>query len=95
MIRLTPDFLNSDKEYNRYHHFDISDLPTPDLLAELNGIRCQVWLVKSGRFGRVLSPFERGRTARWLNERISRIEAELRKRRGSFERSRNRPRGEY
>ena len=88
---LIPDPLNSDREYSRYYHYDLASMETEDLLCELCSTRCQVWLLKSNRFVRVLGLFEQSRRLEWLRERISRIEAELRKRRYSTREIRSQP----
>ena len=76
-----PNPLDSDREYLRYYHYDLVDMEIGDLLCELCAARCQLWLLKSDRFAHILGFFEQQRRIRWLKERISRIEAELRKRR--------------
>jgi hypothetical protein len=81
MIRLVPDPLNSDKEYDRYYHHDLADMAVEDLLCELCSARCQLWLLKSDRFARVLGLFEQGRRIKWLRERVFKIESELSRRR--------------
>ena len=72
-----PNPYDSDKEYDRFYHYDLADMTTEGLLVELCGTRYSLWLLKSGRFGYILSPFEQGRRTQWLEDRISRIKAEL------------------
>ena len=88
---LIPNPLDSDKEYQRYHHRDLADMDIGDLLDELYSRRCQLWLLKSDRFSRMVSPFEQRRRTEWLRERISRIETELRKRRYVAREARSQP----
>lgn len=76
-----PSPLNSDREYSRYYHHDLAGMETEDLLCELCSTRCRLWLLKSDRFRYLVGPLEQGRRIKWFRERISRIEAELRKRR--------------
>jgi len=85
-----PNYLYSDEEFSRYYHYDLDDMTSEELLIELTGRRWQLWLLKSGCFG-YLSPFERGRRVQWLLERISRIQAELGKRRYSVQETRSQP----
>lgn len=88
---LIPNPLNSDKEYSRFHHYDLAGMEIEDLLDELYSIRPQLWLLKSDRFARMVGLFEQGRRIEWLRERISRIEAELRKRRYATREARSQP----
>jgi hypothetical protein len=88
---LIPNPLNSDREYNRYYHHDLAGIETGDLLCELCSTRCQLWLLKSDRFARVLGLFEQGRRVEWLRERILRIEVELRRRRYAIWEVRSQP----
>lgn len=87
-----PNPLDSDKEFDHYYHYDLAGTETGDLLCELCSARCQLWLLKSDRFARVLGPFEQNRRISWLRERISRIEAELGKRRYATWNDRSQPR---
>ena len=86
-----PNPFDSDKEYLRYYHYDLVDMEVEDLLCELCAGRCQLWLLKSDRFTRILGSFEQGRRAQWLRERISRIETELRERRYATQEARSQP----
>ena len=88
---LIPDPLYSDREYERFYHYDITNMETGDLLCELCSTRCQLWLLKSDRFARMLGLFEQSRRIAWLQERILRIEAELRKRRYATREIRSQP----
>jgi len=78
---LIPNPFDSDKEYQRYHHYDLADMETEDLLCELGSTRYRLWLLKYGRFARVFSSFEQRQRLKWYRERISRIKVELGKRR--------------
>lgn len=86
-----PNPLDSDKEYLRYYHYDLADMEIEDLLCELCATRCQLWLLKSDRFARIVGLFEQGRRIEWLRERISRIEIELKKRRYATQETRSQP----
>lgn len=88
---LVPDPLYSDREYERFYHYDITNMETEDLLCELCSTRCQLWLLKSDRFARMLGLFEQSRRIGWLRERVSRVETELRKRRYAIRETRSQP----
>ena len=77
---LIPNPLDSDQQYNRFYHYDLAGMETEDLLDELHSIRPRLWFLKSDHFARIAGLFEQGRRVRWLRERISQIETELRKR---------------
>jgi hypothetical protein len=88
---LIPDPLYSDREYERFYHYDITNMETGDLLCELCSTRCQLWLLKSGRFAHMIGFFEQSRRVEWLSGRISRIEVELSKRRYVTREARSQP----
>jgi hypothetical protein len=85
MIRLVPDLLDSDTQYNRYYHRDLDDRQTEDLLDELHAIQSRLWFVRSERYAAMIGRFEQGRRLGWLRERTSKIQTELAKRRYSRE----------
>ena len=89
--RYVPDPFLSDREFSRYYHHDLADMETEDLLSELCSLRCRLWLLKSDRFRYLIGPFEQGRRIEWSRERISRIEAELRKQRYATRETRSQP----
>lgn len=62
---LVPDPLSSDRQYNRFYHFDICDLGDIELTDELNYLRPLLWGL----------PLEH-----WLRERVAKLEGEMRKR---------------
>ncbi len=64
---LIPDPVASDRQYNRFYHFDIEGLEDTELIDELYALRPLLW----GR-----SPNH------WLRERVRMLETELIKRRG-------------
>lgn len=64
---LTPDPLQSDRQYNRFYHLDLSDLEGRELTDELYALRPLLWELPSDH---------------WLRERVSRLEREVAKRRG-------------
>ena len=74
-----PDPLDSDRQFERFYHYDLAGMEIEDLLDELYAIRSRLWLLKSDRFRYLLGPFEQGRRIKWFRERISRIEAQVRK----------------
>ena len=76
-----PNPLDSDRQFDRFHHYDLADTDTRDLLCELVAGRCQVWVLGQERYGRILGHFEQKRRIAWLQERIGRIEDELSRRR--------------
>jgi len=76
---LIPNLLDSDKEYQRYHHLDLVDMETGDLLCELTANRYRLWLLRKSEG--IIGIYERKQRIAWLEERIYRIEAELKKRR--------------
>jgi hypothetical protein len=81
-----PDPLRSDKEYGQFYGYDLPYIETRDLLCELCSIRCQLWVLKSSdRWTQRLGRFECGRRIAWLEERVSRIENELKGRRYASE----------
>lgn len=87
-----PNPLDTDAELNRFYHYDLASREEQDLRCELCSARCQLWLLKSSdRLVRVLGLFERRRRVQWLEERISRIEGELRTRRYASWETRSQP----
>lgn len=74
-----PNPFDSDKEYQRYHHYDLADMEMGDLQCELFAVRYHLWLLKSERSAHILGFHEQKRRVAWHRERISRIEAELSK----------------
>jgi hypothetical protein len=76
---LIPNPFDSDKEFNRFYHYDLPDMEVEDLLCELCATRYRLWLLS--RSSRLLSLYEQRQRIRWYQERIHRIEAELRNRR--------------
>jgi hypothetical protein len=66
MNALVPDCLDSDRQYERFHHFDLPYLETQELLHELYALRPLLWWEL--------------RDNSWLQERVEAIEAELAKR---------------
>jgi len=88
---LVPNPLDSDQQYNRFHHYDLADMKTEDLLDELHAIRSRLWFLKSDRFAHMVNPVEQRRRVEWLHERISRIEAELRERRYTIREVKSQP----
>jgi hypothetical protein len=63
---LIPDPLSSDRQYERFHHFDIEGLEDTELTDELYALRPLLW------WG---LPAEH-----WLRERVKMLEAEAMKR---------------
>ena len=61
-----PDLLSSDRQYARYYHFDLPELEDTELTDELWALRPLLWGLP---------------TDHWLRGRVSRLEAELKKRR--------------
>jgi len=77
-----PNPMDCDTEFYSFNHYDVAHMPTEDLVCELTSARCRLWVLKSSdSWRRCLGRFETGRRIGWLEERISRIEAELKKRR--------------
>jgi len=66
-ITLTPNPINSDVEYARFHHLDLENLEDTELRDELYALRPLLW---------GLSPDN------WLRDRVKTLERELAKRRG-------------
>lgn len=64
---LIPDPLNSDRQYARFYHLDLSDLEDIELTDELNYLRPLLWGLPADH---------------WLRERVRELEKELSKRRG-------------
>lgn len=84
MICLLPNPLSSDKDFERYHHLDLPDMTVEDLECELACARCGLWALKSSdRWAQRLGRFEYRHRMAWLQERISRVGAEVSKRRYS------------
>ena len=81
MKALIPDPLDSDAQYSRFSHYDLVDMGTEDLLYELYALRAHLWFLKSDRYARITGFFEQGQRVQWLEARISRIGAELQRRR--------------
>lgn len=79
--RYVPNPLLSDQQYLRFYHYDLAGMEIEDLLSEVCSLRCRLWLLKSDRFRYLIGSYEQGRRIEWLRERVSRIEAELRKQR--------------
>ena len=65
---IIPDPLSSDRQYERFCHFDIPNLEDTELVDELYALRPLLWRL----------PAEH-----WLRERVKALEAELIKHRGS------------
>lgn len=59
---LIPDPLNSDAQFARFYHFDLSDLDDTELLDELNCLRPLLWGL----------PVDH-----WLRQRVQALEREL------------------
>ncbi len=78
---LIPNPFDSDKEYQHYYHHDLSSMAIGDLLCELCAVRYRLWLLKSDRSTRILGLYEQKQRIKWYEERIFRIEDELRRRR--------------
>lgn len=91
LISLIPDPLDSDRQYERFCHYDLVGMEIKDLLDELHSIRSQLWFLKSDRFARRVGLFEQGRRIKWLRERVLKIETELRKRRYAIQETRSQP----
>ncbi|MFC1980260.1 hypothetical protein ACFLVS_05385 [Chloroflexota bacterium] len=70
-----PDPLQSDRQYERFYHLDLSGLEDRELTDELYALRPLLWGLDSSH---------------WLRERVKALEAEISKRRGAarFEPSR-------
>ena len=90
-ILIPPNPLNSDREYNRYYHYDLAGVEIRDLLCELYASRYRLWLLRSERSALIFGIYEKSRRIKWYRERISRIEAELRKRRYATREARSQP----
>jgi hypothetical protein len=65
---ITPNPLNSDMEYNRFHHLDIPNLDDTELVDEINYLRNILWGLPRDD---------------WLRERVRVLGRELAKRRGT------------
>jgi hypothetical protein len=63
---LVPDHLDTDHQYERFHHYDLPYLETKGLLHELYALRPLLWW--------------KLKDDSWLCERVEAIEAELAKR---------------
>lgn len=74
---LIPDPLDTDRQYARFYHLDLSELEDSELTDELHYLRPLLW---------GLDP------QHWLRERVQMLEKELAKRRGAarYEPSRQR-----
>jgi len=68
VIDLIPDPLSSDRQFERYYHYDLADMETGELLDELYVLRPMLWGLPSEH---------------WLRERVKMLEAEMIKRRGN------------
>lgn len=66
MNALVPDCLDTDRQYERFHHYDLPYSDTQELVSERDALRPLLWWQ--------LDP--------WLRERVEAIEAELARRRG-------------
>lgn len=69
MIRLITNPYDTNSQYERFHHHDLANSETKELLYELYALRPLLWW--------------RLRDNSWLQERVRVIEAELAKRRNS------------
>jgi hypothetical protein len=67
MTHLMPNPYDTDVQYSRFHHHDLANSETKELLHELYALRPFLWW--------------RLRNNPWLQERVKVIEAELAKRR--------------
>lgn len=65
LINLTPDPLQSDAEYARFHCSDVPDMETEELIDEFHYLRAHLWG----------SPADS-----WPRERVTVLETELRNR---------------
>lgn len=88
---LIPNQLDSDQQYNRFHHHDLAHMETEDLLDEFYFLRSRLWLFKADLFTRRFRLFEQSRKIQWARERTARIEAELRRRRYELREARSQP----
>lgn len=88
---IPPNPLNSDKEFNVFHHYDLADMEVEDLLCELYSARFQLWLLRLDRSAHILGLYEQKRRIKWYRERISRIEAELSRRRYTVREAKSQP----
>jgi hypothetical protein len=66
MNGLVPDWLDTDRQYERFHHFDLPYSETQELLRELYALRPLLWWKLEDNW--------------WLCERCEALEAELAKR---------------
>ena len=67
-IALIPDPFSSDRQYERFYHFDIPSLEDTELIDELYALRPFLWGLSAEH---------------WLRERVKALEGELIKRRGN------------
>jgi hypothetical protein len=74
-----PNPFDSDQEFSRYHHFDLGGMETAALLCELTGNRYRLWVLQKSEG--IIGIYERKQRIEWYEERICRVESELRKRR--------------
>lgn len=65
---LVPDPLSSDRQYERYYHYDLAGMETGELLDELHALRPLLWGLPADH---------------WLRERVKALEAEISKRKGT------------
>jgi hypothetical protein len=65
---LVPDPLQSDRQYQRFHHLDLSGLGDMELTDELHYLRPLLWGLDSEH---------------WLRERVRMLEGEMIKRSGN------------
>jgi hypothetical protein len=66
MTTLVPDPLDSEQQYNRFHHLDLADMETGKLQKELDTLKSVLWWNLPDND--------------WLEERVNRLKAELRRR---------------
>lgn len=66
MIRLIPNPLDTDEQFLRFRHFDISGLDDSEILDELHALSCLLWW--------------RLPDDDWLRERVRLLKDESRKR---------------
>ena len=65
---LVPDPLNSDKQFYKYHHYDIEGLSNTELIDELHALRPLLWWRLPDNC--------------WLRERVKMLEGEFARRKG-------------
>ena len=64
---LIPDPIASDRQFARFHHFDLPGLDDTEAIDELHHLRPLLWGLSDDH---------------WLRERVKALETELAKRRG-------------